>query len=435
MPPRLAPLLLLAFSHLAAQGLSLPEALREAWARQPGLQAGQAGVDKARLEAEAAAALGLPTLQAQAGILRTDEPMMAFGLKLNQGRIRASDFDPASLNRPQAATGLGASLSVLQPLYAGGRIRAGRRAAEAMMEAEAALQAHRKQQVALGVVQAYFGVQAAAAGVIHAREALKAATEAEAFLAARVEAGLLLRADLARVRAWRGQCEAALSEARRQEGSARSALALLTGLPSFGELATPLEAPGEAAPPPGPHPGLRADLRAGAWQTEAAKAYAQGMGGALRPEVGLGLALGTARESLGGAAGTWRSASLGAKWTFSAADARREQAARAGIRAAELTHGWQRAQAERDAADAQGSVEAAQARVRASLATLAAAEEARDLRLARHREGLLPLTDLLDAETALAGARALRLASLLELRIANAQKALALGTPIEGVTE
>ncbi|HJV21746.1 MAG TPA: hypothetical protein VJ570_03565, partial [Holophagaceae bacterium] len=98
----------------APQALTLPEALRSAWSRQSGLQAGQALVDKAHFEADAADAMRLPTLQAQAGWMRTDEPMMAFGLKLNQARIAAPDFNPASLNHPEAVSGLGGSLTLSQ---------------------------------------------------------------------------------------------------------------------------------------------------------------------------------------------------------------------------------------------------------------------------------------------------------------------------------
>jgi outer membrane protein TolC len=46
---------------------------------------------------------------------------------------------------------------------------------------------------------------------------------------------------------------------------------------------------------------------------------------------------------------------------------------------------------------------------------------------------LLQLTDVLDAEAALAGARALLLRTQYDVRIAAAELQLALGQPIEGV--
>jgi outer membrane protein TolC len=423
--------LLLLAAPLAAQDLALPDALHAAWSRNPGLQAGQAQADAARLQADAASAMRLPSLTAQAGWMRTDEPMMAFGMKLNQARIQAVDFNPSLLNHPDAVHGLGGSLQLQQPLYAGGRIDAAQKATRAMAGAEAAQQARRKQETAAAVVRAYFASQAAGAGVASAEDTLKSAQATEAFVAARVDQGLMLKADLARVKAWRASAEAQLAEARRQEASARSALALLMGGQPFERLTTPLE----AGTTPLTTTGLRGDLEASRLQAEAAQAQAQAAAGSLRPEVGLSLGVGAARENFGEAGGNWTTASLGAKWTFSFADTRRAQSARASARAAELALSWQRAQAGREASDAASALAAAEAKVRAAEEAVQASLEARDLRQARHREGLLPLTELLDAESALSGARALRLASLLELRIARADSALASGTPVEGISE
>ena len=422
---------LLATSAAEAQSLDLPAAIRSAWSNQPGLQAGEAMAERARQEAEAARALNLPTLQAQAGWMRTDEPMMAFGMKLNQARIQALDFSPASLNHPSAVSGLGASLSVTQPLYAGGRLQAAQKGTSLLAGAEAAQQAHRRQLVAFAVVQAYFGTQAAEAGVAYARETLDSARGMEAFVGARVEQGLLLKSEWARTRAWRAQAEAGLAEARRQEAGARSALALLTGRNGPLVLATPLEpATGTAAPA-----GRRSDLEAARLQARAASSFARAAEGTLKPEVGVNLGWGTSRQNLSGAGGTWTTASLGARWTFAFADTKRIQAARAATRAAEFQTRWQEAQAARETEDAHQARTAAEAKVKASEEAVSAAEEARRLRKARHLEGLLPLTDLLDAEAALSGARALRLQSLMDARVARAQEALATGTPVEGVTE
>jgi outer membrane protein TolC len=53
--------------------------------------------------------------------------------------------------------------------------------------------------------------------------------------------------------------------------------------------------------------------------------------------------------------------------------------------------------------------------------------------MARHRQGLLPLTEVLDAEAGLAGARTLLLSSEYDARVAAAQLQFAFGKPIEGV--
>ena len=71
--------------------------------------------------------------------------------------------------------------------------------------------------------------------------------------------------------------------------------------------------------------------------------------------------------------------------------------------------------------------------MRSAREAVTASESARALRDARYRQGLLPLSDVLDAQAALAGARALLLRSQWENRIARAQLELALGLPVEGV--
>lgn len=427
----LSPLMALAASALAAQPLPLPEAIRQAWSRQAGLQAGEALVDKARLEAAALRDLRLPVLTASAGLQRTDEPMMAFGTKLNQARIAQADFLPGSLNHPDPMTGLGASLSLTQPLYAGGRITAARRAGEALARAEAASQSRRRQEVAYAVTRAYFGTRVAEQGLRWAEDTLRQARETEAFTAARAEQGLMLRSEADRARAFRAQAEAGVAEARQRLASSRSALSLLVGgLSGDRPLTTPLSDPGERLE----QPASRGDLEASRLQVEAARAGTAAARGSLKPELGLSASLGTARYSWN-AGGSWSTVSLGARWSFQVSDLRKASAARAAERAAELGLKWQEAQASRDVEEARRALESARARQAAALEALAASESVRAVRLARHREGLLPLVEVLDAEAGLSGARTLLLDSQLGLRLGQAALDLALGTPVEGVKE
>lgn len=429
------PFLLLTLAGLglsAQEPLTLEQAIRRAWSEQAGLQAGQALVDRARSEADAMRDLLLPTVTATLGLQRTDEPMMAFGMKLNQSRITMADFNPASLNHPDPMTGAGAALALAQPLYTGGRLRAAKRAGQAMADAEAASQAHRRQQVAYAVTQAYFGTQVAEQGVRFAEDTLRQARETESFVTARVEQGLLLRSEADRARAFRAQAEAGVAEARQRLASARSALALLTGgLPAETPLATQVD---DRSPRPDPQPAFRGDLEATRRQVAAASAGATAARGSLLPEVGLTAALGTARYTWSDG-GNWTSVGVGAKWTFTFSDMRKVSAARASERAAQLGLKWQEQQAAREVAEAQRALETAEARVGFAKEALAASESVRAVRTARHREGLLPLVEVLDAESGLSGARTLLLNSQLELRLSRAALALALGQPVEGVKE
>jgi len=417
---------------LGQDALTLEASIRQAWSQQTGLQAGQAMVERAAAEAGALKALRLPTLSAAVGVTRTDEPMMAFGTKLNQARIAQADFLPSALNRPDSVTGTGATLSLRQPLYAGGRLDAAFKAGTALAEAEVAAQAHRRQQVALAVVQAYFGAQMAQRGVDYAEDTLRQAQETERFVGSRVEQGLMLKSEGDRARAFRAQSEAGVVEARQRLATARSGLALLIGSPTAPEvLTTVLDEGAQELPAQG---GTRADLEAARHQAEAAQEGLNAQKGLLKPEVGLVLTAGTARKSWN-EGGNWTTASVGATWTFSFAEQRRVQAARASVRAAELNQQWLRQVADRDAGEARRALDTALARMAYAKVAVEASESVRSIRTARHREGLLPLVEVLDAETGLSGARTLLLNSQLEWRLSRAQLALALGQPVENVKE
>jgi outer membrane protein TolC len=437
-------LALLAESGLMAQGgLTVAESIRKAWADQAGLRAGQSLVDARRAEAEGFRDLRLPSLTLRAQGVRTNEPMMAFGIKLNQARIGAADFNPQSLNHPEAIGAYGGSAVLQQPLYAGGRISAARRAGEYMAQAEAASQERRKQETAQAVVEAYFGTQVAEQALRWVEDSRTWIQGMEDFVDARVKQGLMLESERQRLKALHAQIDAQKADATRQVRSARSGLGLLTGTgPVEGPLATPLtldfeggmRPSKESVDPVDPLPsGRRGDLQAADLQAKAAAEGAKAARGSLRPEVGLEVGAGTLHHAWADK-GNWTWAAVGVTWkVFSAPDQAKARAARAQERAASDMQVFKQRQAEHEIRVARESVLAAQARHAAAKESLAAAEESKRLREARHREGLAPLIDVLDAEAAIQGARTLLLQSLYELRVSRASLDLATGTPIEGV--
>ncbi|HEX9010225.1 MAG TPA: TolC family protein [Holophagaceae bacterium] len=411
--------------------MTVSDAIRKAWVDQAGLKAGQAMVDSRKAEAEGYRDLRLPTLTLQAQGVRTNEPMMAFGIKLNQARIGMADFNPLVLNHPDAIGAYGGSAVLQQPLYTGGRITAARKAGDYMAQAEVASQERRKQETALAVVQAYFGAEVA-------EQALKWVGDTEAwvkgmedFVGARVNQGLMLESELQRLKAFHAQVDAQKAEVTMQIRSARSGLGLLLGQgPVDGTLATPLE-PVSAVPASAQ--GRRADLVAAELQAKAAGEGAKAAKGNNLPEVGLELGAGTLHHSWS-QKGDWTWAGVGVKWkVFSAPDLAKARAARAQAQAAKDMETFKTQQAEHEVRVAQEGVKAAEARYAAAKDALAAAEESRRLREARHKEGLAPLIEVLDAEAAVQGARTLILQSLYELRVSRASLDLATGTPIEGV--
>jgi outer membrane protein TolC len=422
---------LLALSLAAAEPLPLQEAIRRSWTQQAGLKAGAAMVESRQAEAQSTKALALPTLSFQAYGTRTDEPMMAFGIKLNQARITMQDFNPATLNKPDAIGAFGGGLNLQQPLYAGGRIRAAREAGRMMAESEQASQERRKQEVALAIVQAYFGAQVAGQAQKWADETTEWAAEMERFVGARVDQGLWLPSELARVKAFRASAESQQAEVHRLQQTARSGLGLLIGTgPVDAPLSTPVENPAPAAPAAG---SGRPDIQAAALMAQAAGEGRKAARGTLLPEVGIELGAGTLRHSWS-EGGTWTNASIGLKWKIlNEPERRKVQVAAAQERAAQEMLSFKRQQADHEVREAKEGVIAAESRIIAARKALAAAEESKQLREARHREGLLPLIEVLDAQAALEGARTLILQSLYDLRVNRARLDLAQGNPIEGV--
>jgi outer membrane protein TolC len=416
----------------AQEPLTVTAAIRKAWTDQPGLRAGQAMVEGRRAEAEANRDLRLPSLTLNAQGVRTNEPMQAFGIKLNQARIGAADFNPLVLNHPDPIGAYGGSVVLQQPLYAGGRLNSARRAGEFSAQAEQASQERRKQETAQQVVAAYFGTQVAEQALRWAEDTRVWIQGLEDFVGARVQQGLMLEAELQRLKAVHAQADAQRAESLRQMRTARSGLGLLTGTgPVEGPLATPLEPTEPRAAGDGVR--FRGDLVAADLQAKAAAEGAKAARGANLPEVGLEVGAGTLHHSWSDK-GNWTWAAVGVKWkVFSAPDQARARAARAQERAAGEVRTFKQQQAEHEVRAAQEAILAAESRVIAAKASLAAAEESRRLREARHKEGLTPLIEVLDADAALQGARTLLLQSLFELRMSRVGLDLATGNPIEGV--
>jgi len=154
--------------------------------------------------------------------------------------------------------------------------------------------------------------------------------------------------------------------------------------------------------------------------------------GSMLPEVMAQATLETMRSDFTQGA-TWYSLGLVARWRLSVTDLRTTNAASLRASAAEDARRWQDRKATFEVDEAQRALQSARSRGQSALEAVTASESARTLRMARHRQGLLPLTEVLDAEAGLAGARTLLLSSEYDARVAAAQLQFAFGKPIEGV--
>ena len=62
-------------------------------------------------------AMDLPNIKASYTVISTNNPLMAFGYKLNQERVTMEDFNPANLNNPKNIFNFATKLEVQQPIY------------------------------------------------------------------------------------------------------------------------------------------------------------------------------------------------------------------------------------------------------------------------------------------------------------------------------
>jgi len=332
-----------------AAPLTIDDAVRAAWTRNAALDASAAQVEAARAEADRARDARLPSLSLAARGVRTDEPMMAFGLRLDQARIRAADFDPARLNDPAAVTGVGGGVTLSLPLFMGGRLLAGQRAAGLAADAQAADHARRRMEVAAAVVEAYFGAQAAEDGVRYAEDLLAHATETERFVRERNAQGLALDADLARAAAFRAQAEAERAAANQRRASARSALALLAGDEAAeAELTTAISALPPVPPPAAASASDRPDIAAARLRRDAAGAAVTAARGALLPALFAQASAETMRTRDLAQGSSWTTLGLLLRWDLSLGDADAFRASAARARAADDALTWQKRVAARE---------------------------------------------------------------------------------------
>jgi len=416
-------------SVVAAPELTVSDAIRAAWTHDARLQASSAQATSAARGAEAADwALG-PTLVLGAQGTLTSQPSRTFALLLDQGKITAADFDPARLNTPQARGSLGLSAVIEQPLV-DAALWAARRRAHAGAESEVAGRAAMQRQVALDAVRAYFSVRAAEDALAYAEDALRTAKDTESFVKARVAQDVLLQSEGSRSTAYRAQAEAERAAAVRQLAQARTGFVLLVGQePPPGSLVTPLVPP-EASSSPAVEE--RPELRAARAGVDAQTAAADEAHGRLWPTLLLQGGVATERASLS-EGNTWGMGFLILRWSGSVSAFKTADAADAARAAAEARRVGQERALAAELEEARASVAASSAALEAARTAVSASEQARDQRQARHRQGLVPLTDLLDAETGLTSARALLLRSALQARLARAELEHASGQPVEGV--
>ena len=413
------PLVLLAWAASGQTPLTLKDAVKQALARHPSLEAAGARIQAAASRVGQARSGYLPRVQYMENLMRGDNPVYVFGSLLTQRQFTAANFDIGRLNRPDALNNFQTMITADQLIYDFGGVKYGVKAAELGRKITEAEKRAAELDLVAHVARAYHGVTLATRALEVARDALKTA-EADLKRAQTVrDAGLATEADVLAVQV---HVAAMKEQVVRREADlkvARAALNEALGLPldTPHELITPLM---PAPPVEVSSPGLRPEIERIRLARQAADAQARSARAGYLPQIAFRATIEADRQEFfnkGG--GNWLV--MGSvRWNLFDGNRTRETVAEARAMASAA------AAAEKqfdnalrlELTKALAGFDAATERIAVTEAGVAQAEESLRIIRNRYSNGLATVTDLLRAQTALLDARTRRLAAVHDQRLA-----------------
>lgn len=430
LPRHLAGILVFAaLSAQAAEPWRFEDAIRFALTNSPDARIAMQRIAAAEAGLRQANAAAWPKLQLQSSYTRTDNPMMVFGSILNQRAFGEPPLGPINFNDVPDIDNLNVRGVVTVPLYAGGQITSAREAARANAWAARDAADAVRNTLAFEVARAFHTVRKARE-FVRAAEAAVAAFEKNLEIASnRFNAGTLLKADLLDVEVRLAQAREDLVRARNARELALRALRTLLGIddPNFDIADT---APVVPAPESYDF-SSRPELAASSQAIRAAEAELRRARGGYLPAVGL---FGSVDYDRGWRAdGDGKSYTAGVMVQFNLWDGQltrgKVQQAQAELHTAVENDRKLRLMLALEVEQARLNLAEATERLRVTEKAVALAAESVELTRARFEQGLALATQLIDAETALTGARVRHAEAEADYRIAVAALRKALGLP------
>ncbi len=189
-----------AFYSYGAELITLEDAVDIALKSSPEMKAADADVDAAKAGVLRSASGFLPKVTVSETYSKSDNPLMVFGTKLNQEAVSLSDFNPAVINDPEAASDYNTRLSVMQPVWNGGKEYFGVRQARLARDASLSQRERRKQETVFNVIKAYYGLLLAKEHLKVAEKSLETSEGNMKLAEARYRAGAVLQSDFLRAK-------------------------------------------------------------------------------------------------------------------------------------------------------------------------------------------------------------------------------------------
>lgn len=173
-------------------------------------------------------AVFLPQINLSYSAFTSNNPLNAFGFKLQQQGITQSDFDPGRLNNPSATPNFMAKAELNQPLINMDMIYA-RMAAHEQIDVYSYKTKRTKEYITFEVQKAYAQLQLAHQAVNVLNEAIQTSNAIYVSTNNRFEKGLLQKSDVLQVQVQVTATESKLSEAKSNVKNASDYLSLLMG--------------------------------------------------------------------------------------------------------------------------------------------------------------------------------------------------------------
>lgn len=228
-------LLILFFASLTSQAqqmqsVSKKEVLSKLIENNKRLKISEQEFLQARADYRQTNAVFLPNISISHTGMTTNNPLMAFGSKLNQERITQSDFNPALLNNPDRINNFATKIEVEQPLINVDGIFK-RKSASYKMQATDLKTERTTDYMKLEVEKAYMQLQLAYRAVDVLEKAREAALANKKMASDRFDQGYLQKADILAVEVRVGEIENHLFQAKSNLENASDYLEFLIGEP------------------------------------------------------------------------------------------------------------------------------------------------------------------------------------------------------------
>ena len=211
--------------------LTLDECVRAGLSGNKSLLAETEKVEAAKAGMMKATSAFLPKLDLSETYMHSNNPVMAFGAKLNQGRFTLADFAVNNLNNPAAIDNYNSRAQLTQPIFNGGKEWVGLKSAGLGLEAADMGLSRSRQETVYRAVQAYYGVVLAGEYVKVAEKSLET-TEGHVKLAQSLfNQGMLVGSELLLAKVHLAEVKEMHIRARNRHATAKAVLNNVLGRP------------------------------------------------------------------------------------------------------------------------------------------------------------------------------------------------------------